>query len=221
MSPSTLTSPIRVYIVEDYHLVRTGLISMLSEFESIQFVGEAESAEDALSQLDELQVDILILDLGLPGMNGIEMAHIVRQRWPSIKIVIVSSHNQSEEVIAALGAGAQAYAMKDIKPYRLAQVIEMVHEGAFWLDPSIASQVLSLAQTPVEAQTSVYQDFHLTERERDVLQLIVKGMNNQEISEALFISIHTTKAHVGSILGKLCVSDRVQAAIKAISEKIV
>lgn len=231
VTPSA-TRTIRVYIVEDYHLVRMGLISALSEFDFIEFVGEAESAEDALTQLDELTPDVLILDLGLPGMNGIEMAQQVRQRWPQIKILVLTSHNQPEEVIAALGAGAQAYALKDIKPNRLAQVLETVYEGAAWLDPAIASIILTLvdpasgrfhslaSKQPSDPATAKLVE-SLTDREREVLQLIVKGQSNQEISDALTISIHTTKAHVGSILGKLCVSDRVQAAIKAINENIV
>ncbi len=227
---NTTTRPIRLFLVEDYYLIRMGLISALQEFDGMTFVGEAESAEDALQQLESTEVDVLVLDLGLPNMNGIEMAQEVRQRWPHIKIVILTSHNQPEEVLAALGAGAQAYALKDIKPHRLAHVIETVYEGAAWLDPAIASVVLtSLGEPPPSAPASSVQApskdnkliADLTEREREVLQLIVQGKNNQDISETLHISIHTTKAHVGSILGKLCVADRVQAAIKAINEKIV
>lgn len=232
---------IRLFIVEDYHLIRMGLISSLEGFPSLKFVGESESAEEALEQLetypaDNPGVDVLILDLGLPGMNGIEMAQIVRKRWPDIKIVILTSHNQPEEVFAALGAGAQAYALKDIKPNRLAQVIESVHEGAAWLDPSIAATVLvnlsdnsansgqRLGATPSAQDTAVVDKaaaLDLTEREKEVLQLIVQGMNNQDISDTLSISIHTTKAHVGNILSKLSVNDRVQAAIKALKENIV
>lgn len=210
-----------------------GLISALEEFDHIRFVGESECAEDALAQLEQLDVDVLILDLGLPEMNGIEMAQIVRSRWPKIKVIILTSHNQPEEIVAALGAGAQAYALKDIKPNRLVQVIETVYEGAAWLDPAIASIVLGAfveqsqenpkltSAKPMGSHPDGVLIADLTEREREVLQLIVKGKNNQEISATLHISIHTTKAHVGNILGKLCVNDRVQAAIKAINENIV
>ncbi len=224
------TKPIRSFIVEDYYLSRIGLISALSDFQHIQFVGEAETAEDGLGQLAETDTDVLILDLGLPQMNGIEMAQEVRRRWPNIKIIILTSHNQPEEVMAALAAGAQAYVLKDIKPSRLVQVIESVFEGAAWLDPAIASVVLcTLADPP--ASTGIPQltgeptvkgeDLGLTEREKEVLQLIVMGKNNQDISDTLSISIHTTKAHVGNILSKLSVDDRVQAAIKALKENIV
>jgi DNA-binding NarL/FixJ family response regulator len=230
---SLVTKPIRIFIVEDYHLIRMGLVSALSEFPQLEFVGDSESAEEALEQLERLTIDILILDLGLPGMNGIEMAHEVRSRWPEVKIIILTSHSQPNEVIAALGAGAQAYALKDIKPQRLAQVIETVNEGAAWLDPAIASVVMSNLVETSSQSTQAPRGAHsaetsgspasmdLTERERDVLRLIVQGKNNQDISETLHISIHTTKAHVGNILAKLCVNDRVQAAIKALKENIV
>ncbi len=228
----SVTKPIRLFIVEDYHLTRMGLISALTEFEHLSFIGEAESAEDALQQLEDQQPDVLILDLGLPEMNGIEMAQEVRKKWPGIKIIILTSHNQPEEVIAALGAGAQAYVLKDIKPQRLAQVIESVYEGAAWLDPAIASMVLYTLGEPAadalkqnigkkDGTAPEKSNVDLTEREREVLQLIVQGKNNQDISDTLHISIHTTKAHVGNILAKLCVNDRVQAAIKALKENIV
>lgn len=234
---NTTTTQIQTYIVEDYHLTRMGLTSALSEFPRIKFVGEAGSAEEGLSDLPNKKVDVLILDLGLPGMNGIEMAGEVKKRWPDIKIVILTSHNQSEEIIAALAAGANAYALKDIKPDRLSQVIETVYEGAAWLDPAIAAVVLNNVvssaddesiRNSLSGEISTRPDGYqldgspeLTAREKEVLKLIVQGKNNQEISDTLFVSIHTTKAHVSSILAKLCVNDRVQAAVKALKENLV
>jgi DNA-binding NarL/FixJ family response regulator len=225
---STDTQVIRMFIVEDYHLTRMGLMAVLSEFPQLKFIGEAESAEEALSKLESNTPDILLLDLGLPGMNGIEMAQEVHKRWPDIKIVILTSHNEEQEVIAALGAGAQAYVLKDVKPERLVHVIETVQDGAVWLDPAIASMVLTLVNDPGslnfqrrQANTEANPDSELTERELEVLQLIVAGKSNPEIADDLCISIHTAKAHVGSILNKLCVNDRVQAAIKALKENIV
>ncbi len=221
---------INLFIVEDYHLTRMGLMAVLSEFPQIHFIGEAESAEEALSKLEAGKEipEVLLLDLGLPGMNGIEMAQEVRKRWPDIKIIILTSHSEEQEVIAALGAGAQAYVLKDVKPDRLVHVIETVQDGAVWLDPAIASMVLTLVNDPSsitlqKRQALVEQnpESELTERELEVLQLIVAGKSNPEIAEQLCISIHTAKAHVGSILNKLCVNDRVQAAIKALKENIV
>jgi DNA-binding NarL/FixJ family response regulator len=223
------TTPIRLFIVEDYHLTRMGLMAVLSEFEELKFIGEAESAEEALTKMEAATPDVLLLDLGLPGMNGIEMAEQVRKRWPDIKIVILTSHNEEEEVIAALGAGAHAYVLKDVKPNRLVHIIETVFDGAVWLDPAIASMVLTLVNDPTNPSIQKRQatpqepnlDSELTSREMEVLQLIVAGKSNPEIADELCISIHTAKAHVGSILNKLCVNDRVQAAIKALKEHIV
>lgn len=225
---STESKVIRLFIVEDYHLTRMGLMAVLSEFPQINFIGEAESAEEALSKMEGQTPDILLLDLGLPGMNGIEMAQEVRKRYPDVKIVILTSHSEEQEVIAALGAGAQAYVLKDVKPERLVHIIETVQDGAVWLDPAIASMVLTLVNDPSslamqkrQANAEGATESDLTDRELEVLQLIVEGKSNPEIADLLCISIHTAKAHVGSILNKLCVNDRVQAAIKALKENIV
>lgn len=219
---------IQIFIVEDYHLTRMGLMAVLNDFSQINFIGEAESAEEALSKMESVTPDILLLDLGLPGMNGIEMAEEVRRRWPNVKIIILTSHNEEQEVIAALGAGAQAYVLKDVKPDRLVHIIETVQDGAVWLDPAIASMVLNMVNDPTalnfqrkQSNSGTTVESDLTEREMEVLQLIVAGRSNPEIAEQLCISIHTAKAHVGSILNKLCVNDRVQAAIKALKENIV
>jgi DNA-binding NarL/FixJ family response regulator len=227
-TPSSATSVIRLFIVEDYHLTRMGLMAVLSEFPQLTFIGEAESAEEAVSKLEVEVPDVLLLDLGLPGMNGIEMAQLVRQRWPEVKVVILTSHNEEAEVIAALGAGAQAYVLKDVKPQRLVHVIETVQDGAVWLDPAIAALVLHMVSNPdaialgaKKPAGSGAADSDLTDRELEVLQLVVEGKSNPEIADQLCISIHTAKAHVGSILNKLCVNDRVQAAIKALKENIV
>lgn len=225
---STESKVIRLFIVEDYHLTRMGLMAVLNDFPQVTFIGESESAEEALAKMETGTPDVLLLDLGLLGMNGIEMAQEVRKRYPEVKIVILTSHNEEQEVIAALGAGAQAYVLKDVKPERLVHIIETVQDGAVWLDPAIASMVLTLVNEPGalalqkrQANAEGSGESDLTERELEVLQLIVEGKSNPEIAEQLCISIHTAKAHVGSILNKLCVNDRVQAAIKALKENIV
>lgn len=216
------TKLIRFYIVEDYHLTRMGLISVLKEYPQLECVGDAESAEDGLAELEGIRPDVLLLDLGLPHMNGIEMAQEVRKRWPDIKVIILTSHNEEEEVVASMGAGAQAYVLKDIAPDRLVNVIETVAEGAVWLDPAIAAMVLNvMSDTSLRRPSGTASSIDLTEREREVLQLVVEGKNNPEIAETLHISVHTAKAHVGSIMAKMSVNDRVQAAIKALRENLV
>lgn len=222
--PLSSDPAVRVFIVEDYGLFRAGLIASLNTADTLSVVGEAESAEEALVKLAEISIDVLLLDLGLPGMNGLEMAQKVREKWPEIRIIVLTSHNDPEEVLAMFAVGAQAYALKDIRPERLAQVIEMVHEGACWLDPGIAGIVMDNLHAPGPSSSGTstgISNIDLTSREKEVLELLVKGYNNKEISEALYITIHTTKAHISSILGKLSVSDRVQAVIKAMNENLV
>ena len=143
-----------------------------------------------------------------------------------IKVIILTSHDREEEVIASLGAGATGYCMKDIDPDTLADVIKQVNQGACWLDPNVCKTALKIFPRPENTQLIYKQETkddkgHLTEREQEVLRLLVKGKSNTEIASELIVSVHTAKAHVCSILQKLCVDDRVQAAVKAIKEGLV
>ena len=170
--------------------------------------------------------DVVLMDLGLPNMNGIEATQKVRECCPDTKVVILTSHDREEEVMAALGSGANAYCLKDIDPNTLAAVIKDVSKGACWLDPAIAKVALNLFPKPENTSLSSAVEVsdaraQLTEREFEVLRLLVKGKSNTEIAKELIVSVHTAKAHVCSILQKLCVDDRVQAAVKAIKENII
>lgn len=223
---STKTKTVRVVIIEDYKLTRVGLRSSLNEFEGINVVGEAEDAEKGLKVVQEIKPDIVLMDLGLPGINGIEATQKVKAMDEKIKIIILTSHDRDEEVLASLGSGANAYCLKDIEPNTLVNVIKTVSEGAAWLDPAIAKIALNLFPKPESTQllnSSEAPDARaqLTEREIEVLKLLVKGKSNTEIAKDLIVSVHTAKAHVCSILQKLCVDDRVQAAVKAIKENII
>lgn len=220
------TKNIRVIIVEDYKLTRVGLKSSLNDFDGIEVVGEAETGEKGVQIIRELKPDVVLMDLGLPGINGIEAIQQVKEFNEDIKIVVLTSHEREEEVLAALGSGANAYCLKDIEPNTLLNVIKNVNEGAAWLDPNIASVALKLFPKPESARvlnSSIMSDARtqLTEREMEVLRLLVKGKSNTEIAKELIVSVHTAKAHVCSILQKLCVDDRVQAAVKAIKENII
>lgn len=215
-----------VVIVEDYKLTRVGLRAVLNEFEGIDVVSEAESAEEGLALIEKMKPDVVLMDLGLPGINGIEATQKVKEINPDIKIVVLTSHEREEEVLAAMGSGANAYCLKDIEPKNLASVIIAVGSGAAWVDPGVSRYVLNLMPKPentkvlnsLEAPDARAQ---LTERELEVLRLLVKGKSNTEIAKELIVSVHTAKAHVCSILQKLCVDDRVQAAVKAIKENII
>ncbi len=223
---STNVKTVNVVIVEDYKLTRVGLKSSLNEFEEIEVIGESEEGERGLEVIKQLKPDIVLMDLGLPGMNGIEATQQIKAFDENIKVIILTSHDREEEILAALGSGANAYCLKDIEPSSLVNVIKTVSEGAAWLDPSIAQIALSLFPKPESTQILSSNEApdaraQLTERELEVLRLLVKGKSNTEIAKELIVSVHTAKAHVCSILQKLCVDDRVQAAVKAIKENII
>lgn len=220
------TDVVRVVIVEDYKLTRVGLRSSLNEFEGIEVVGESETAESGLQIIKNLRPEVVLMDLGLPGMNGIEATQEVKTFDENIKVIVLTSHEREEEVLAALGSGANAYCLKDIEPNTLVNVILNVKEGAAWLDPNIAQVALKLFPKPESTKVLNATGIsdaraQLTEREMEVLKLLVKGKSNTEIAKDLIVSVHTAKAHVCSILQKLCVDDRVQAAVKAIKENII
>ena len=217
---------VNVVIIEDYKLTRVGLRSTLNEFENIEVIGEAEDAVKGLDVIKRCQPNVILMDLGLPGMNGIEATQKVKEISPNSKVIILTSHDREEEVLAALGSGASAYCLKDIDPYTLASVIKNVAKGACWLDSAIAKVALSLFPRPENITLQNTREIsdaraQLTEREFEVLRLLVKGKSNTEIAKELIVSVHTAKAHVCSILQKLCVDDRVQAAVKAIKENII
>lgn len=217
---------INVLIVEDHALTRFGLKTALEAHDSFGEVYEAENGERCIEAVIEFKPDLVIMDLGLPGINGIEATRQIKSFDEKIKVLVLTSHKNEDEVWDALSAGANAYCMKDIEPDKLIHVIEFVNEGAAWLDPAVANIVL---KTITKNKTSkLSQEFdenkekvQLTDRELDVLRLIVDGYSNQEISEKLIVSIHTAKAHVCNILQKLSVDDRTQAAIKALKDGIV
>ena len=217
---------ISVIIVEDYKLTRVGLKSALNEYEHLNVVAEAEDAESGMLLIDKYQPEVVLMDLWLPGMNGLEATMKLKEKNPSVKVIILTSHERGEEVIAALGSGANAYCLKDITPETLSEVIRNVADGACWVDPAVSSIALNFFPKPENVtllQSTEIQDSRaqLTERELEVLKHLVKGKSNTEIAKELIVSVHTAKAHVCSILQKLCVDDRVQAAVKAIKENII
>ena len=211
-----------ILIVEDHELTRFGL---KTAFESCDFVGEiyeAESAEKGLDIAKQKEINLIIMDLGLPGMDGIQATQKVKALNKDIKIVVLTSHNDEQEVLSSLKAGANAYCSKEINPKRLTQVVQSVIDGAAWFDPSISHIVLDAATKAQEKEPAKPEkDYGLTSRETQILKLITEGYSNIEIAKELFVSINTTKAHVASILQKLEVDDRLQAALKALKEKLV
>lgn len=211
-----------ILIVEDHELTRFGLKTAFEACEYIDTILEAESGESALELLEQNSVDLIIMDLGLPGMNGVEATKIIKKQNPEIKVVVLTSHNEVQEVLNSLKAGANAYCSKEINPKRLTEVVQSVLDGASWFDPSIAHIVLEAASKfQQEDSAKPEKDYGLTSREAQILKLITEGYSNNEIANQLFVSINTTKAHVASILQKLEVDDRLQAALKALKERLV
>ena len=213
-----------ILIIEDHELTRFGLKTTFENTDFIENIYEAETAEAGIEIINHNSVDVIIMDLGLPGINGIEATEKIKAKNKDIKIIMLTSHNDEQEVLNSLKAGANAYCSKEINPKRLVQVIQSVIEGAAWFDPSISHIVLEAAaknNNNENEQITVQNTYNLTARETQILKLITEGYSNIEIANKLFVSINTTKAHVASILQKLEVDDRLQAALKALRERLV
>lgn len=210
-------------IVEDHELTRFGLKTAFEDVDYIGVIYEAATAENALEIFKNNQIDLVIMDLGLPNMNGIDATKVIHDMNKDAKIIILTSHNDEKEVLNSLKAGANAYCSKEINLQRLVQVVQSVADGAAWFDPSIAHIVLQ-ATTNTKMNTdpdTSYKNYDLTAREAQILKLMTEGFSNMEIAQHLVISVNTTKAHVASILQKLEVDDRLQAALKALKYQIV
>lgn len=217
---------ISIIIVEDFKLTRVGLRCALNANPDLNVIAECEDAIDGIKQIQTLKPDVVLMDLGLPIMNGIEAMVKIREFSSDIKIIALTSHDREEEVVAALSSGANAYCLKDIDPAKLADVIRDVSNGVCWIDSMVANLALKAipkAETTdlLTGKISDQAKIPLTEREFEVLKHLVAGKSNTEIAKELIVSVHTAKAHVCSILQKMCVNDRVQAAVKAVKEGMV
>jgi NarL family two-component system response regulator LiaR len=210
--------PIQVLIAEDHKVTRLGIRMFLESTADIKVIAEAADGDEAAKLADEMRPDVVLMDVQMPNLDGIASARKIKQHMPTMKIVMMTSSSEEQDVFASLAAGASGYCTKEISDDRLLIAIRAVHAGDIWLDANIATQVLNALPRPAAPANTSYQ---LSEREMDVLRLIVDGMNNQQISTRLFISLDTVKTHIKHILEKLAVSDRTQAAVKALREQIV
>jgi DNA-binding NarL/FixJ family response regulator len=239
MNTPPLTPTAQILIVEDHELARFGLSMALAEKDGLEIVGEAENGQQGVELALAKKPDLILMDIGMPVMDGITATLKIKEALPDIKVLMLTSIQNHEEVLASMAAGADAYCMKDIKMDRLYQVIQMVLDGAIWLDPAIARTVMQTlpagagmaSESPAEATAGeggikkphgrVRYNAELTERELEVLKCIVDGKSNKEIALILQVSAHTAKAHVASIIQKLSVDDRTQVAVKALREGLV
>lgn len=220
---------IKVLLVEDHTMIRMGTALVIEKTDGITLIGQAEDGQQGIDMAKEIIPDVILMDIGLPLIDGIEATRQIKEANLNSKILIFTSRDNDDDVFAALAAGADGYIMKGATPDQLTSAIIAVNEGTAWLDPAIARLVLSNVQKQKAAETTVpdvnykaaKSTFGLTDREMEVLALIVDGLSNPEIAEKLFITRATAKAHVHSILQKLYVDDRTQAAVTAMREGLV
>ena len=219
-------TPIRILLVEDHKLMRVGLKSLFEEHKELEVISEAQSGKEAIENYKISHPDVVLMDIGLPDMSGIEATKKIIENSSNAKIIILTSHLSEQEVMDALHAGACAYVMKDINIEILKMIIRTVKDGAMWLDPQavpILREKNCGVIPPRQMSRAMFKEQHanLTQREYELLKLVVDGKSNNEIAQELTISEHTAKAHVCNIIQKLVVDDRTQAAVKALKEGLV
>lgn len=208
-----MAEPITVLIVDDHALVRQGVRAFLEAQPDLQIVGEAASGEEALGLVREYIPDVVLMDLVMPGMDGVEATRQVKQVSPRTQVVVLTSYHEDEYIFPALRAGALSYTLKNIRSGELAEIIRKAAQGESVLHPRVATRVI---QEVREAKRSVPPAFaDLTERELEVLHLLAEGHTNAEIAEQLVLSEKTVKGHVSNIFSKLHLQDRTQAAVFA------
>lgn len=217
---------INVLLVEDHELYRMGLSMLLNKADGINLIGEASEGLDGIKKTRELSPDVILMDIGLPNIDGIEATQRIKDFNPAVKILIFTSRDSENDVFESFKAGADGYIMKGATPEQTVSAIKSVYEGVGWIDPNIARMVFSNLQKPslrtnTEEVKRTSNNYGLTERELDVLELMVEGLSNPQIADQLVITKATAKAHVHSILQKLCVSSRTQATVTAMKEGLV
>ena len=212
---------ITLYIVEDYLLTRIAHKRYFANDENFKVIGDFQNAEECLKKMEKIQADIILMDIELPKINGIEATKIIKEKYPKTKVIMFTSYENEERVLASLACGACGYILKNGSETDLKKAIKMVAAGKFWMDLEIAKMAFSYIPIPnIKDLENLYENKKLknslTERELEVLKLLIDGKTNSQIAKEIIVSTNTAKAHVGNILNKLAVTDRVQAAVKAV-----
>jgi NarL family two-component system response regulator LiaR len=211
----TETRPIRVMIVDDHAVVRSGLATFLMVYDDMELVGEAAEGEEAVRLCSQHRPDVVLMDLMMPGMDGATATQLIRKQDPQVQVIALTSFRDEELVQKALQAGAISYLLKDVSADELAQAIRLAHAGRATLAPEAAQALLYAATRPPRL------GHDLTERERQVLPLMVEGLNNSQIAERLVVSRSTVRFHVSNILSKLDATSRAEAVALAVKHKLV
>lgn len=210
----------QILLVEDDPLMQLGLEQFFANYDQYQVVGQAANGYQAVEMSIELQPDLVIMDIGLPQMDGIEATKQIKTNLPDTRVVMLTSHRSQTETVAALASGADAYCLKGISFKGLFTAISAAKEGAVYLDPNVARQVVDRLQ-PEESHRENHLIGQLSSRELEVLKLIVDGKTNPEIADILYLSLSTVKTNIRSLMNKLAVNDRVQAAVVALRSGLI
>jgi DNA-binding NarL/FixJ family response regulator len=210
--------PIKVLIADDHHVVRRGLLFFLKTQKEIEIVGEATNGKEAVELVDKLLPDVVLMDLVMPEMDGIEATRLIKEKHADIHILILTSFSDQDHVIPAIQAGATGYQLKDIEPDELVKAIKAVHSGDSQLHPKVTTHVMTHLLKGDKKESNLLDE--LTRREKEVLAEIAKGKSNKEIAASLVITEKTVKTHVSNILAKLELADRTQAALYAVKHGI-
>ena len=226
---------VNILIVEDHEFTRIGLKLSLEQIDGLTIVGEAEDGQEGLMKVEQLHPAVVLMDVEMPVMDGIEATRLIKEKWPEVRVIMLTSHKSDQTIFAALSAGANGYCLKNITAQQLSSVIRMVADGAAWLDPGIANRVLRayannemtpatqpepVADKPRPAKQAK-SSITLSPRETEVLRLVADGLSNQKIAAKLNLGLETVKTHMRHIMEKLAVSDRTEAAVKAMKQGIV
>ncbi|HEY9626020.1 MAG TPA: response regulator transcription factor [Coleofasciculaceae cyanobacterium] len=217
--PPTSETPTRILIVEDDPMMQLGLEQSLSNAPGILVVGQAEDGYLAVEEAKRVKPDVIVMDIGLPRQDGIAATQQIKQAMPAVRVVMLTSHTTEHEVIGALSSGADAYCVKGTSVDNLLIAIRAAREGASYLDPQVARLVMEHLKPTVAVEHGIVGQ--LSQRELEVLKLMVDGLSNPEIAAVLYLSPNTVKTHVRGIMNKLAVDDRVQAAVVALRAGLI
>src|SRR5690242_2025951 len=214
-----MADAIRVLLVDDHAVVREGLRNFLALQDGLEIVGEAGDGNEAIEQAQQLEPDVILMDLVMPGLDGIGAMRQLRARSPSSRVIVLTSFLDDERLLPAIQAGAAGYLLKNVEPAELARAIRAAERGEAIIDPTAAARLVEAIAD--ESRPVIAEPERLTRREREVLELITAGRSNKRIAFELGISEKTVKTHVGHLLAKLGVTDRTQAALLAVREGLV
>jgi two-component system, NarL family, response regulator LiaR len=219
MTDKTRSEPITLLLVDDHNVVRIGLKAYFDSLPDLRVIGEAASGEEAVRLAEKIHPDVVLMDLIMPGMDGVEATRQVKKVSPSTQVIVLTSYHEDEHIFPAIRAGALSYILKDVDPDDLAEAVRKAYTGQAILNPRVAARMVSEIRGDLQDAVNPFQE--LTDREMEVLRQVAAGKNNQEIADILVISEKTVKTHITNILSKLHLKDRTQAAVFAWQSGIV